>query len=298
MRIYYCLAAASALLLLLLLNPIPATLAAIPTPTPKAKSASAPREQSFVFLPLIYGSPPVPAFNPKKGVALTYDFCEDVATMGATWTYDWTTTPPVCPDRERIPMIETASDWDKTLGGNSNWIMGFNEPDLRGFSPSDAAIYWRLIEQKYPTRKLLSPAPSGSMSGLAWLVNFRNAYISFYATSPRLDGLGAHCYKWYSFQCVELIQSFIDQANAWGVPEVWVTEFSFSPTDPSSPSGALQEQQTFINWMVNDPKIKRHAWFASRINGNEPWSLPTHVTPLIDSSGQPTSFGTVYQQYQ
>ncbi len=235
---------------------------------------------------------------PKKGVALTYDYCQDVQIMGATWAYDWTVTPPECVDVERIPMIETAGNMNQTLGGNSIWIMGFNEPDLRGLPYNDAAVYWHQIEQANPTRKLLSPAPSGSTSGLAWLVNFRDAYITFYANPPRLDGLAAHCYKWYSFQCVELIQSFIDQANAWGVSEVWVTEFSFSPTSPSSPSGALQEQQTFINWMISQPKIKRYAWFASRINGNEPWSLPSHVTPLVDSNGQPTSYGTAYQQYQ
>jgi hypothetical protein len=196
-------------------------------------------------------------------------------------------------------MIESAADMAmiNMLGGNSNWIMGFNEPDLRGLSPYDAAGHWHTIKNTHPTRKLLAPAPSGSTNGLSWLIQFRTEYYSRYQEWPRLDGLAVHCYKWYAYECVNFVQSFIDQANAWQVPEVWVTEFSFSPTNPSSSPGALQEQQTFINWLETKSEIKRYAWFASRMEGDEWWAMDCHITPLVDwDTSQPTSFGNTYRQ--
>ncbi len=302
MRFYYRLAAVLALLLLCLSNPIPATLADSPSPTPKPRTVSAPGNGVHkVFLPLILGNGPIPTLTSKKGVPLTYDHCEDVTAMNAAWEYDWTTTPPNCPGVEYVPMIWGKDNVAWPLGGNSNWIMGFNEPDSiyqANISPPAAAELWRQIELNHSQQKLLSPAPTGSLDGLSWLVSFRNEYFSRYRTAPRLDGLAVHCYKWYASQCVDLVQSFINQANAWEVPEVWVTEFSFSTIDPSSPPGALQEQQTFINWMANQSKITRYAWFASRIEGHEWWSMSCHITPLVDYiTGQPTSLGNAYRQF-
>jgi putative glycosyl hydrolase len=205
-------------------------------------------------------------------------------------------------------MIWGKDNVGATLGGNSNWIMGFNEPDSpsqSNLSPTEAAILWRQIEQTYPNRKLLSPATCGSPAGLNWLVDFRNAYFATYQTYPRLDGLAVHCYKWSAQDCITFVQSIIDQATAWGVPEVWVTEFSFATTYPSSQTGALQEQQTFINWMVAQPKITRYSWFASKIEGSEWWVITCYNgtkcfnNPLVDwNTSQPTSFGTVYQPYK
>lgn len=298
MRIYYCLAAVLALLLLLLLNPIPASLAAIPTPTPKPKTILAPRATSQMVLPFIQGPGGSQFLIPKKGVPLTYDDCPSVTTMNATWEYAWKATPPNCAGVENIPMIELPASIDMTLGGNSIWIMGFNEPDLRGVSAHDAAVFWRQVEQKYPTRKLLSPAPSGGTPNIFWLADFYNAYVTLYGNAPRLDGLAAHCYAWETSQCYPQIQQYQTWAEAWGVPEIWVTEFSFATTSPSSPDRSLQQQQEFINFMVNDPKITRYAWFASKMLGNEPWALPDFNTPLINwNTGQPTAYGNIYLPY-
>jgi hypothetical protein len=193
-------------------------------------------------------------------------------------------------------MMWWAPDVNATLTGNSDWIMGFNEPDSASqanVSPTDAAPLWRQIEQKYPTRKLLAPAPSGSNPN--WLVSFRNAYISDYGTPPRLDGLAVHCYAWYASQCIPFTQQFESWANSWGVPEVWVTEFSFSPTSPSSPSGAIQQAQTFINWMEGESKVTRYAWFASKIQGTEGWASRYFITPIVDwNTGALTTYGNMY----
>lgn len=198
-------------------------------------------------------------------------------------------------------MIWGAHDVNIPITGNSEWIMGFNEPDSgsqANLTPAQGAALWRQIEQQYPTRKLLSPA-SGNEDNSHWLVNFRSAYISAYGTPPRLDGLAAHCFRWYASQCMDFTTQYETWANAWGVPEVWVTEFSFAVTAPSSPSRSLQEQQAFINWMVGQPKVTRFGWFASKMLGNEWWYQSAFPTPLIDwSTGQPTSYGNVYLPYR
>ena len=236
----------------------------------------------------------------KKGGALTYQDCSTATAVNASWEYGWAPSPPNCAGIENVPMIWGAGDVNATLGGNSQWIMGFNEPDSASqanISPADAATLWRQIEQKYPDRKLLAPAPSGANAN--WLVDFRNAYIAAYGTPPRLDGLAVHCYAWYASQCLPFVQQFEGWASSWGVAEVWVTEFSFATTSPSSPSQSLQEAQTFINWMAGQSQVTHFAWFASKIQGTEWWLPPGFNTPLVDwNTGQLTSFGTMYLPYR
>ncbi len=270
-----------------------------PTPTPVIKRATS--NNSNVFLPLVIGgssgtSQPIR----KKGVGLTYQDCTSVTLVGAFWAFNWTAVPPTCPDIENVPMIWGAGEVNVTLGGNSEWVLGFNEPDSANQSnltPAQAAALWRQIEQKYPNRKLVSPAPSGANP--EWLVSFRDAYLAAYGTAPRLDGLAVHCYAWYASQCITHTQKFMTWANAWNVPEIWITEFSFSPTAPSNSTRALDEGRTFITWLQSQPQVTHYAWFASKMQGNEWWLVPTFQTPLIEwNSNTLTSFGQMYLPYK
>ena len=274
-----------------------ATSADSPTPTPESRSPKrAPVSQFYLFVPLVQGYHAAP----KKGAALTYQDCSSATAVKATWEYSWSPSPPNCVGIENIPMIYGASDMNATLGGNSQWVMGFNEPDSTSqanLTPAQAASLWYQIEKKYPDRKLLAPAPSGADAN--WVVDFRNAYISAYGIPPRLDGLAAHCYAWYASQCIPFVQQFESWASSWGVAEVWVTEFSFATTSPSSPSQSVQQAQTFISWMEGQPQVTRFAWFASKIQGTESWLPPSFDTPLVDwVTGQLTSFGNMYLPYR
>ncbi len=279
-----------------------AVVAQSPTPTKQAPVARTPRAptggQLLVFVPLVQAN--TPKIVAKKGIGLTYGDCPSATAVVAVWQYGWSPTPAACAGIENIPMIWGASDVNATLGGNSQWIMGFNEPDSTSqsnISPSNAATLWRQIEQMYPTRKLAAPAPSGGNT--TWLPAFRQAYISDYGTAPRLDALTVHCYAWYASQCTSFTQQYETWATSWGVPEVWVTEFSFSPTSPNTLSQSLQEAQTYINWMEADSMITRFAWFASKIQGTESWMSPYFDTPLIDwTTGQLTAFGTMYVPFR
>lgn len=197
-------------------------------------------------------------------------------------------------------MIWGAADMTTPATGNSQWLMGFNEPDNGGqanLSPAQAATLWRQIEQQYPNRKLASPSSNGDIAN--WLSDFRTAYKSAYGTWPRLDAIAIHCYRWFSSQCVDWVQQNETWATSWGVPEIWVSEFSFATTSPSSSSQSLVEQQTFAAWMESQAQVTRFGWFASKIQGNEWWFLPGFHTPLVDyTTGAPTAYGTNYLPFR
>jgi hypothetical protein len=302
MRLQSCVRISSVIVIAILMGSSGGSVAHAQSPTPVTKSpaaraASRANNQFSVFLPFVDNASPLPVnWTPKKGAALTYQDCSSAAAVNAVWEYGWSPSPSNCVGIENIPMLWGAGDVNATLGGNSQWIMGFNEPDFASqanISPSNAATLWRQIEQKYPTRKLLAPAPSGGNT--TWLPAFRQSYISAYGSAPRLDGLAVHCYAWQGSACIQYTQTFESLATSWGVPEVWVTEFSLSPAAPNTPNQSLLEAQTYINWMESDPMITHYAWFASKIQGTEPWALSSFMTQLVDwNTGQLTTFGRMY----
>jgi len=223
----------------------------------------------------------------KKGVALyPHTPCADVRAVGGSWQYGWSAQPATCQGIENVPMISCATDapalidGPAPIGGNSNWLMLFNEPDLiLPITPSQAAILYHRLLPIIADRKVVAPAPSELH--INWLPEFRQAHIDTYTEPPRLDALAAHCYKQSAAQCQALVEQFITWADQWGVPEVWVTEFSF--TDPA-------QAHTFITWMNANPRVTRYAWFANRLPA-------THVSdaPLLDwDTGHLTPWGTMY----
>jgi hypothetical protein len=254
-----------------------------------------------------------PALVYKKGVPLEYSAnCSVVTLMGASWQYSWSPLPQNCPGVENVPMISVPGEISTTLGGNSQWIMGFNEPDEgwqpASMTPAQGAFWWRLIEQKYPNKKLLSPG-TGSEDYTHWLRDFRQAYIDQYHVAPRMDGLAAHCLKWWASQSInDCVTKYISWTVEWGASEVWVSEFAFANLDISSPPCpvgwppvsdqlAAAEERTFLDWMTTQPTVTRYAWFTARIPPGEQIPRCFH-TPLVDyNTGQPTIFGTTYITY-
>lgn len=245
------------------------------------------------YLPLVVGPssirPPASAVSQKKGVGLTHSLCAD---RFGTWGYDWSGNPPKCAI-ETVPMA-----WGGLPGiiSDSKWLMGFNEPDLASQSnmtPEYAASLWVDIETIYQDRKLVSPAPSDQHPN--WLAQFRSAYIAQNGRAPKLDALGVHCYLWTANDCINLVKQYEAQASVWGVPEIWVTEFSFMTQNQRTQEQAWQEDAKFIQWMESEPMIKRYAFFAARIYGTEPWAFPVGWnTSLLNQDGTLTFWGLRY----
>lgn len=192
--------------------------------------------------------------------------------LGCSWCYSWRPDPWVGVDHERVPMLWGRGDVGRTLGGNSAWLLGFNEPDLPNqahLTPDEAAVLWRQVEATYPDRRLVSPAPSHLHP--EWLAQFRQAYQVRYGRAPRLDALAFHCY-WSAAECIGIGERVVAWAAAWGVPEVWCTEFAFVPA--WAPGGdAAGEAQRWLAWLATQSSVTRYAPFVSHVEGGE-WYWP------------------------
>jgi hypothetical protein len=188
-----------------------------------------------------------------------------------------------------------------TLGGNSTWLLTFNEP-YGTLSPDQAARLWRQLELCYPQKLLVSPATVrfDDYDDSRWLTSMRNAYIARYHHPPRFDALAFHCYSSRSNPldtiCRQQADTFKALAHDWRLSDrLWVTEFA-SVTD--SQDGMLHWLRRTLTWMRSDPNIAFYAYFAGRYKGDEHWAWgTTKNTSLVNCTTDTlTPLGQAYRQ--
>lgn len=215
-----------------------------------------------IYFPLVFAQPSVPAAHvPPSGnkLGLTGNSVVGQKTLGAAWAYSWTNQMDL-QVKESVPMIWGGfpSGQVPPVTGSSRWLMGFNEPDLKGqadLTPAQAVPLWSQIEQKYPDRLLVAPGPSHDHP--EWIVQFRDAFIAKYGRPPRFDALSVHCYWGMAQQCIDLTKRYEGWASAWGTHEVWVTEFYLARED---------QAKAFVAWMEADPMVTRYSPFVGWID--------------------------------
>lgn len=223
--------------------------------------------------------------------------CEDARQVGARWFYNWWFAPLVCAGIESVPMIRDVSMLGLAVGGNSQWVMGFNEPDRpdqANLAPAQAATLWRQIEMDYPSKRLVAPVPS--QLAIGWIVLFRNDYIQQFGQLPRLDALAVHCYFTYAQDCIAQLEWYKAQARAWNVSEIWLTEFAFFACGRTLDATAL-EIKRLTDYLEHDPLFTRYAWFTNRTSPDEEWLNPSvpfecQASPLFAPTL--TGVGSVY----
>lgn len=242
-----------------------------------------------IWLPLLL-------FAATTGVAFPQPVdCATVADLGA-WYYDWSATPTLCAGVEAVPMIWGA-DLPASVGGNSAWLMGSNEPDRADqahLTPEQAARLWRQIETRWPERRLVSPAPSAP--GLDWLQRFRLAYVTLYGAPPRLDALAVHCYL-PTEDCRAVVRQAEAWAAAWSVGEIWLTEWSALPCHYASQAAAVADADALRDWLRMQPRVTRTAWFAAAYAGRDvPNGFGPDCDPSLTRDGALTAFGAWWVQ--
>lgn len=253
--------------------------------------------QEHVYLPQQVNEMQAQAFIPalnkpqiKKGLSTacysSLDELEnDLRITGVGWYYNWSVAPPLWPGIESVPMIWDEDYVNKSIGGNSRYILGFNEPDWPGqaeLTPAQAVPLWEQIEQLHPGRLLGSPSNSDLNPG--WLDEFRELYLTAYGEYPRLDVLVLHCYQEYAEGCISYFESQVNRATAWGIPEIWVTEFGIW-NDVTNGGAAV------IDYMSSEPMITRYSIFTNRA-----WCLDEFWWrfSLFLQDGKITDLGSVY----
>jgi hypothetical protein len=193
-----------------------------------------------------------------------------------------------------------------SVGGNSQHLLGFNEPDLGGqawLEPDEAAVLWRDLEDRYgATHTLLSPAPSHL--DLDWLRRFREAYHTrslqegWPRAWPKLDGIACHTYQDVP-DAQRTVQQYIDYATAWGADQgVWLTEFAFGEWLGVPKQTAIDKAKTFISWLKAQKMVRRYAWFTNRAWDGCPNAPNCPLEPLIDyQTNGLTDYGSMYRTF-
>jgi hypothetical protein len=241
--------------------------------------------------------------SPKQGVTLacgSSNLAAEVARLRATWVWNWGTHPGLYPNVESIPAIWDASRIGKPLGGNSAWLLGFNEPDIgnqANMTPAAAAVAWRQIEAAYPDRKLASPQVIYGPSG--WLTEFRNSYIALYGRPPRLNALAIHTYVGNAAaDYIAQVQSYIELAKQWDIGEVWVTEFALAPAMDRTLRETMTELEMYLAWLDAEPMVTRYAVWTNRVECmNQQFGFRydgPFDTPLIHLDGSMSELGKVF----
>lgn len=210
----------------------------------------------------------------------------DLDRLQAAWTYRWnnqwyTDTIPAWVD-----MLW--SDRYLYMPIRSDVILGFNEPDRAdqaNMTPEQGAIAWRLILTLYPTRTLISPAPSQLHP--EWLWQMVDEYQRLYYERPRFDGIAVHYYagpdtptfaQWMQARRTD------EQLHGYDVP-LWVTETGACGIDEVE---AFREMAAFVeatDW------IERAAWYKLRADYYDTRVCST----MIDERGELTPLGEMYR---
>lgn len=242
---------------------------------------------------------------------MPYPICADAIKLGASWQYGWSPQPIQCSGIDNVPMMWGASQVESEIS-ESTWLLGFNEPERpeqANLTPQAAAIAWHRIEERFPDRRLVSPATMGGLGqqdiALKWMRDWRTAYIAEYGIPPRVDAIAFHVYGWGADSFIEISERYKALATEWDVENLWLTEFAMlagagkAPCWGNSFETQLPEAQRFINYLDSDPMIARYAWFASRIDIDAWYAIQPNQcnSPLIDfATGELTGWGKWYSR--
>jgi hypothetical protein len=239
----------------------------------------------------------------KKGLSLACGWDDlarmqrEIDTLRLSWVFVWGPGIPVFEGVESVPMIWGPAQIGLPIGGNSDWLIGFNEPDQRdqtNMTPAEGARLWAEMERLYPDRKLTSPQVVNWQAG--WLEQWYASYLEQFGRPPRMDALAIHTYFCGASDCKAQVEYYIGLARRWNVPEVWITEWTFSPGMDGTRRQALTDMREYMAWMEHEPMIGRYAVWTIRTEctGYAPDSY--FDTPMFAQNGMITPMGEMYAQ--
>lgn len=212
----------------------------------------------------------------KRGAAYN-----DISTVSAlsssgtvSWAYNWagSLSGNLPNGVEFVPMLWGAKDFggwataiQTILSSGSNYILGFNEPDMASqasMSPSDAATnYRKYITPHAGKAKLISPAVTSSTDngqGLSW-------FDSFYEQCKdcKITGLAVHWYGNTAEEFKDFVQKAMKKASDKGLSELWITEFALNDDAQGTKNvnGAADFINNVIPWLDSQSGVTRYSYF-------------------------------------
>jgi hypothetical protein len=237
--------------------------------------------------------------QPFKGVANSA--CSDLARLGVTWFYNWTTGAGGCTKAPFVPMIwgHTGNEQSATgiagevksiAGAGFDTVLGFNEPDnssQSNMSVATAISLWPSLAANASLR-VGSPATQANSTGQAWFTSFMSQVNADTTGTLRVDFIAAHWYGWNAGSC-DAKAANLESYLRWlegiaGNRPIWLTEWGC--LNQSNPTEATV--QAFFSGAVamfaKHPRLERYAWY--------PW---TTNNELVNADGGAlTPLGTTF----
>ncbi|MFT3765926.1 MAG: glycoside hydrolase family protein [Minicystis sp.] len=259
------------------------------------------------------GGPPIShATGCKRGVAYGHHSKADMAALSpaVSWWYNWAHVPDegVRPDAyktlgvEYVPMVWGGGDLDDAhatqiaseIPGGAGFLLGFNEPNFgaqANLSASDAAALWPHVEAIADARGLALVSPAVNFCGGDCQETDPFKYLDdFFAACEgcRVDYIGIHIYTACQGDGTNKARWLINHIETYKMrfqKPIWLTEFACDN------AGSLAEQKAFmidaLDYLENEPRIARYAWFSGRADN-------VANASLLGDDGALTELGQAY----
>jgi len=230
----------------------------------------------------------VSGLSGKKGLCVPPGdnfHCGDIAAFNnVSWWYNWHVTPnhemlpvedhcscshscgPAPPHKNFIPMvwgyIEDDRPWhddiNDLVADQYNVILGFNEPnhaDQSDIPPEVAASAWMELQNMYPDKTLVSPAPAGGNTN--WFDPFFEACE---ALGCRIDYLATHDYDGNADHVMNRLEMLHQRYGK----KIWLTEFAKCCTHDQNE--VIDFVKEIIPRLEAADYVYRYSWFITRFN--------------------------------
>jgi hypothetical protein len=247
----------------------------------------------------------------KRGVAYGYHSPADMAVLapGVSWWYNWYFAPDSdLGDTWRHLNVEFVPmrwgdnyDIDEVRDGipdGVNTILGFNEPNFfsqANLSATEAAAMWPELEALADELGLALVSPAVNFCGGGCHSDGPVEYLNeFFAACEgcRVDAIAFHIYV----GCDESSEGLRENRAQWLINHVemykeafdkplWLTEFACSEEPSTGEQLAFLEDA--VQFLENEPRIERYAWFAGRADN-------LVNVDLLGDDGELTELGQAY----
>jgi len=223
-----------------------------------------------------------------------------ITGINAGWYYNWSLARnSSIAHAEYVPMfwsggnVNTGNIQNVINNSSSQYVLGFNEPereDQSNMTVATALARWADLQVLRDNGfKLVSPAPSDTRDGRAWLDEFMDGVEA----DPNLE-VDEIAFHWYGSvnpnNPTSSANSFLNKVdqyhNNYGRP-VWITEFAGLDFANNFDSATMQEaNQIFLERVVagleSRDYVTRYAWW----NHNNDSRLLTTNTDLPTETGE------------
>ena len=235
--------------------------------------------------------------SPYKGVANSP--CAEMATLGATWFYNWTLSRGNCTAPQFVPMLWGHTGNEQTAAGITSAInnlvsqgyttvLGFNEPDTAtqsNITVANAIALWPSFNN--PAIRIGSPATSANAAGQAWFRDFMAQVNADTTGTLRVDFIAAHWYGWNAGSCeanASSLESYIRGIEAIpGDRPIWLTEWGCMNQSNPDEATVVAFFKGAVAMFARHPRIERYAWY--------PWNTYNHL--VVD--GGISAMGAAFQ---